>query len=59
MPEPSTVEVRVTERVPTAIARQGDQLSLVDSTGQVIDAFGAVEDVTERAISALEPFADS
>jgi cell division protein FtsQ len=38
---PSTVEVRVTERVPMAIARQGDQLSLVDNTGHVIDAFGA------------------
>jgi len=38
---PSTVEVRVTERVPMAIARQGDQLSLIDHTGHVIDAFGA------------------
>ena len=38
---PSTVEVRVTERVPMAIARQGDQLSLIDSSGYVIDAFGA------------------
>lgn len=38
---PATVEVRVTERVPVAIARQADQLSLVDNTGRVIDAFGA------------------
>jgi cell division protein FtsQ len=37
---PSTIEVRVTERVPMAIARLGQQLYLIDSTGVIIDEFG-------------------
>jgi cell division septal protein FtsQ len=37
---PSTIEVRVTERVPMAIARAADHLSLIDRTGVIIDDFG-------------------
>lgn len=37
---PSTVEVQITERVPMAIARQGQQLFLVDRAGVVIDEYG-------------------
>jgi len=38
---PATIEVRVVERSPTAIARLGHQLYLVDETGVVIDEYGA------------------
>ena len=37
---PSTVEVRVVERVPMAIARLGPQLYLVDHAGVIMDEFG-------------------
>jgi len=37
---PSTVEVRVTERSPLAIARLNQQVYLVDATGTIIDAAG-------------------
>jgi cell division protein FtsQ len=37
---PSTVEVRVAERVPMALARLGEQLYLVDPSGVIIDEFG-------------------
>ena len=37
---PSTVEVRVTERRPVAVARFGDRLYLVDGRGTVIDRHG-------------------
>ena len=37
---PSTVEVRITERAPMALARLRQQIYLVDSTGVVIDEFG-------------------
>ena len=37
---PSTVEVRVTERAPIAIARLNRQAYLVDSTGAIIDEAG-------------------
>jgi cell division protein FtsQ len=37
---PSTVEVRVVERVPMAVARQGQQLFLVDRAGMIVDEFG-------------------
>jgi cell division septal protein FtsQ len=37
---PSTIEVRVVERVPVAIARLHQQLYLVDAAGVVIDEFG-------------------
>ena len=37
---PSTVEVRIAERVPMALARLGQQIYLVDSTGVIIDEFG-------------------
>jgi cell division protein FtsQ len=37
---PSTVEVRVVERVPMALARLGKQIYLVDSTGLIMDEFG-------------------
>jgi cell division septal protein FtsQ len=37
---PSTVELRLVERVPMAIARLGPQLYLVDSAGVIMDEFG-------------------
>lgn len=37
---PSTVELRIVERVPMAIARLGPQLYLVDSEGVIMDEFG-------------------
>lgn len=37
---PSTVEVRVTERAPLAVARLNRQVYLVDSTGVIIDSAG-------------------
>ena len=38
---PSTVVLRVVERVPMAVARLGPQLYLVDSTGAIMDEFSA------------------
>jgi len=38
---PATIDVRVTERTPLAIARLGEQLYLVDDTGVIIDEYGA------------------
>lgn len=37
---PSTVDVRIVERDPVAIARLGQQLYLVDGTGVIIDEYG-------------------
>ena len=37
---PSTIEVRVKERVPMAIARVSDHLFLIDRTGVIVDEFG-------------------
>lgn len=37
---PSTIEVRVIERVPEALARVGQQLFLMDAAGVLIDEFG-------------------
>jgi cell division septal protein FtsQ len=37
---PSTVDVRIVERDPVAIARLGQQLYLVDGTGVIIDDYG-------------------
>jgi cell division septal protein FtsQ len=37
---PSTVELRLVERVPMAVARLGPQLYLVDRMGVIIDEFG-------------------
>jgi len=37
---PSTVEIRIVERAPMAVARSGQQLFLVDDAGAVIDEFG-------------------
>ena len=37
---PSTVEVRIVERTPMAVARLGQQLYLVDREGVIIDGFG-------------------
>jgi cell division septal protein FtsQ len=37
---PSTIEVRVVERIPMALARVGDHLFLVDRTGVIVDEFG-------------------
>ena len=38
---PSTIALQVTERVPMAIARHGQQLYLIDETGVIMDEFGA------------------
>lgn len=38
---PATIDVRVFERTPLAIARLADQLYLVDDTGVIIDEYGA------------------
>jgi cell division protein FtsQ len=38
---PSTIDVRVTERTPMAIARIGQQLFLVDDAGVIIDEYGS------------------
>ena len=37
---PATIVVRIEERVPMAIARQGQQLYLVDDQGVIMDEFG-------------------
>lgn len=37
---PSTIDVRLVEREPVAIARLGQQLYLVDGTGVIIDEYG-------------------
>jgi cell division protein FtsQ len=37
---PSTIEVRITERLPMAVARAGDLLLLIDEQGAVVDEFG-------------------
>jgi cell division protein FtsQ len=37
---PSTVDVRIVERDPVALARLGQQLYLVDATGVIIDDYG-------------------
>lgn len=37
---PSTIDVRIVEREPVAIARLKNQLFLVDGTGVIIDAYG-------------------
>ena len=55
---PGTIEVRITERVPMAVARSGDTLLLIDEQGAVVDEFGPryrsldlpiVEGLMERA----------
>jgi cell division septal protein FtsQ len=38
---PSTIDVRITERTPMAIARLNHQLFLVDDAGVIIDEYGA------------------
>lgn len=37
---PSTIDLRVIERVPIAVGRLGDQLFLVDPSGVIIDEYG-------------------
>lgn len=37
---PGTIEVRITERVPMAVARSGDSLLLIDDQGAIVDEFG-------------------
>jgi cell division protein FtsQ len=37
---PSTVDIRIVERTPMAVARLGQRLYLVDDTGMIIDEFG-------------------
>jgi cell division protein FtsQ len=37
---PSTIDLRVVERAPMAVARLGDQLFLVDPSGVIIDEYG-------------------
>jgi cell division protein FtsQ len=38
---PSTIDVRISERIPMAVARVGQQLFLVDDAGVIIDEYGA------------------
>jgi cell division protein FtsQ len=37
---PNTIEVRIAERMPLAVARSGDSLLLIDEQGTVVDEFG-------------------
>ena len=37
---PRTIQVRITERLPMAVARLGQQLYLIDESGVIIDEFG-------------------
>lgn len=37
---PSTIDLRINERVPIAVGRLGDQLFLVDPSGVIIDEYG-------------------
>jgi cell division protein FtsQ len=37
---PRTIQVHITERLPMAVARLGQQLYLIDETGVIIDEFG-------------------
>ena len=37
---PSTIDLRIVERVPMAVGRLGEQLYLVDATGVIIDDYG-------------------
>jgi len=37
---PSTIDLRIVERVPMAVGRLGDQLYLVDPSGVIIDEYG-------------------
>lgn len=37
---PSTIDLRIVERVPMALGHLGDQLYLVDATGVIIDEYG-------------------
>lgn len=37
---PATIDLRITERVPMAVGRLGDQLYLVDAAGVIIDEYG-------------------
>jgi cell division protein FtsQ len=37
---PSTIDLRIVERVPMAVGRLGDQLYLVDPSGLIIDEYG-------------------
>ncbi len=37
---PGTIEVRIVERVPMAVARSGDTLLLIDEQGAIVDEFG-------------------
>jgi cell division protein FtsQ len=61
---PGTIEVRIVERVPMAVARSGDSLLLIDEEGAVVDEFGPryrsldlpiVEGLTERDGKAVIP----
>jgi cell division protein FtsQ len=64
---PSTIEVRVVERSPMAIARLGQQLYLVDDGGVIIDEYDAryrqfdlpIVDGLLRSPSSREPLADA
>jgi cell division protein FtsQ len=51
---PSTIQVRVRERAPLAIARAGESLYLVDAEGVLLDAFGpAYADLDLPIVSGL------
>jgi cell division septal protein FtsQ len=64
---PSTVELRLVERVPMAVARLGPQLYLVDRMGVIIDEFGPqyrdfdlpIVDGLVRTVGRGAPLADT
>jgi cell division protein FtsQ len=57
---PSTVEIRVRERAPMALARVGHQLYLTDATGIIIDEFGPeYADVHAPIVTGLISTGDS
>ena len=56
---PATVEVRVVERVPMAIARLGHDLYLVDDAGVIIDEYGALyRDLDLPVVDGLATWTD-
>ncbi|MEO7192862.1 MAG: FtsQ-type POTRA domain-containing protein [Vicinamibacterales bacterium] len=53
---PSTIGIRVVERVPMALARIGTQLFLVDDTGIVIDEYSsAYRDIDLPVVDGMSP----
>jgi len=61
---PSTIEIRIVERVPMAVARLADQLFLVDDAGIIVDEYGPqyrdfdlpiVDGLVSRGRSTIDP----